>query len=143
MLRLTWALFDLPLKDRFSCSIEVLAIVASCCATQTDDRLFPGRCPPSAGNNQQMRITAFNLPVFLPNNILNLTRHQTAINTMQLYLDNSRHFGFSLLLLFALSLKTRGLYFHKSMMHMAWVLICGHFMVRDRRYTCIAAVCPI
>lgn len=73
MQRLTQALFDLPLKDRFSSSIEVLAVVASCCATQTDDRLFPGRCPPSAGNNQQMRITAFNSPVSLPGDKLCIT----------------------------------------------------------------------
>lgn len=77
MLRLTQALFDLPLKDRFSCSIEVLAVVSSCCATQTDDRLFPGRCPPSAGNNQQMRITAFNLSVSLPSHNFSITESQT------------------------------------------------------------------
>lgn len=51
--------FDSPLTDGFSYSTKVLAEVASCCATQTDDRPSAGRCPPSAGNNQQMTVADF------------------------------------------------------------------------------------
>lgn len=89
MRRLTSALFDLPLKDPFSCCIEVLAAVASSCATQIDDGLSPGRCPPSTGNNQQMGVRASPLARLSAQRQTQhhfLTpRRQTAINTTLLY----------------------------------------------------------
>lgn len=62
MLRASEALSDSPLKERFNSPIEVLAGEPSSCGTQTDDGLPAGRCPSSAGKNQQIRIIASNLP---------------------------------------------------------------------------------